>query len=393
MRSNDFKKNADVACFLLDRLHKDKMAPRHVCALIIYIGAISVTGLLASWVMGVERTEIKLKSSINLFTIRSDAAQTEKTTLAGTSAVTECAPNTQKAEIITNFPATSMVSSAVASAELSGQTTAETAASAAGSVETTAEGTITLSETLETFKTPILPVTEKAKLTKCETVTASTQIEESTNVETSTNTAQKTPEPERIPVSDFKQTHKSETEVGITVPQPNLGTTGFAQTKANIKCASQIPEPVTDTSKLKTSKITSENKATTFIDLTEGTLAPSTFIKRLKTTGTEPSKVETSETTTVRPQETTQAIKTSHNGAAGINLMTTIQTATGTKEKTVGKQLSTEGADITRKGRRGPAKTPLTHDKTLYAAITMGCILVICAILALIVFIMDFIGD
>lgn len=393
-----------------------------------------------------ERTEIKKKSSINPFKISSDAAQTETTTLAGALAVTEGVSNTPKAQVITDFlgtapmsklSGTSRASSAVALAELSRQTTAETAAvSAAGSVETTA-GTVTLSETIEKVTTSVLPVTKKAesletaKSTLGETVTACTEIKESTNVESSTNTAQKTPKPESISVSDFKQTHKSETdveifgkptEVGITVPKQESGTTSFSHTTttANIKSASPIPEPRTDgatnfiTSQLKTSKITSENKATTEtrpaatfktaafitetkVDLTEGKPAPSTFVKMLKTAGTEPPKVETSETTTVRPQESTQAIKTSNgptkiNGATGINLITRIQTAIETKGKTVGKRLSTAGRGITIKGRRGQEKTPLSHDKTLYSAITMGCILVICALLALIVFIKDFIG-
>lgn len=372
-----------------------------------------------------------MKSSINLFTISSNAAQTETTTLA----VTECVSNTPKAQIITNFPGTasmkkmsgtsvvSRASSAVAFAELSRQTTAETAAvSAAGSVETTAGGTITTSETK--FKTPILPVTKKsetletAKSTPGETVTACTQIKESTVEETLTNTDKKTPTPERIRVSDFKQTHKSETdvgifgkptEVGITVLKQESGTTSFAKTTANIKSAIPIPEPMTDgstnfiTTKLKTSKITSEKKATTKIRpavtfktaafITETKAAPSTFIKILKPTGKEPSKVET---TTVRPQESTQPIKvinspTTINEATGINLITMI-TSTGTKEKTVGKRLSTAGTGITIKGRRGQVKTPLSHDKTLYSAITLGCILVICALLALFVFIKDFIG-
>lgn len=379
-----------------------------------------------------------MKSSTNLFTISSNAAQTETTTLVGALAVTEGVSNTQKAQIITNFPGTasmkkmsgtsvvSRASSAVALAELSLQTTAETAAvSVAGSVETTAGGTITTSETK--FKTPILPVTKKAetletaKSTPGETVTACTQIKGSTVEVTWTNTAQKTPTPERILVSDFKQTRKSETDVGIfekptelgiTVLKQESGTTSFAKTTttANIKSAIPIPEPMTDgatrfiTTYLKTSKITPEKKATTNIRsavtfktaafITETKAAPSTFIKRLQTTGKKPSKVET---TTVRPQESTQAIKTFNgpttiNEATGINLITMIQTATGTKEKTVGKRLSTAGTGITIKGRRGQVKTPLSHDKTLYSAITLGCILVICALLALFVFIKDFIG-
>lgn len=379
-----------------------------------------------------------MKSSTNLFTISSNAAQTETTTLAGALAVTEGVSKTQKAQIITNFPGTasmkkmsgtsvvSRASSAVALAELSLQTTAETAAvSVAGSVETTAGGTITTSETK--FKTPILPVTKKAETletaqsTPGETVTACTQIEEITVEVTWTNTAQKTPTPERILVSDFKQTHESETdlgifekptEVGITVLKQESGTTGFAKTAttANIKSAIPIPEPMTEgatrfiTTYLKTSNITPEKKATTNIRsavtfktaalITETKASPSTFIKRLQTTGKEPSKVET---TTVRPQESTQAIKTfsgptTINEATGINLITMIQTATGTKGKTVGKRLSTAGRGITITSKRGQVKTPLSHDKTLYSAITLGCILVICALLALFVFIKDFIG-
>jgi len=381
---------------------------------------------------------MKSSTSINLFTTSSNAAQTETTTLAGGLAVTEGVLNTQKAQVITNFPGTASVkkmsgtsvisraSSAVALAELSRQTTADSAAvSAAGSVETTAGGTITMSETK--FKTPILPVTTKAetletaKSTPGETVTECTQIKESTDEETWTNTDQKTPTPERILVSDFKQTHKSETdegisgkptEVGITVLQQESGTTSFAKTTttAHIKSAIPIPEPMTDgathfiTTKLITSKITSEKKATTKIKsavtfntaafITETKAAPSTIIKILKTTGKKPSKVET---TTVRPQESAQAIKTLNcptkiNEATGINRITMIQPAKGTKEKTVGKRLSTAGTGITIKGRRGQAKIPLSHDKTLYAAITLGCILVICALLALFVFIKDFIG-
>ncbi|XDV20527.1 hypothetical protein PO909_025842 [Leuciscus waleckii] len=329
-----------------------------------------------------------------------------------------------KAQIITNFPGTasmkemsgtsvvSRASSAVALAELSLQTT----------VETTAGGTITTSETK--FKTPILPVTKKVetletvKSTPGETVTACTQIIESIVEETWPNTAQKTPTPERIRVSDFKQTHKSETdvgifgkptEVGITVLKQESGTTSFAKTTttANIKSAIPIPEPMTDgaTRFITTYLKTSEKRATTQIRpavtfktapfITETKAAPSTFIKRLQTTGKEPSKVET---TTVRPQESTQAIKTLNgpttiNEVTGINLKTMIQTATGTKEKTVGKRLSRPTAGvITIKGRRGQVKTPMSHDKTLYSAITLGCILVICALLALFVFIKDFIG-
>ncbi|XP_048042881.1 flocculation protein FLO11-like [Megalobrama amblycephala] len=413
------------------------MAPRYVCALIIFTGVIIVTGLLASWMMGFERTEIKKKSSINPFKISTDAAQTETTTLADALAVTEGVSNTPKAQVITDFlgtapvkkmSGTSRASSAVALAELSRQTTAETAAvSAAGSVETTAGRTVTLSETIEKVTPSVLPVTKKAetletaKSTLGESVTAHTQIKESTYVESSTNTAQNTPKPESLSVSDIKQTHKSETEpteVGITVPKQESGTTSFAHTTtaANIMSASPIPEPKTDgathfiTSQLKPSEITSENKATTEsrpaatfitaafitetkVDLTEGKPAPSTFIKMLKTAGTEQSKAETSETTTVRPQESTQAIKTS-NGPTKINRATGIKfiTAIGTKGKTVGKRLSTAGRGITKKGRHGQEKTPLSHDKTLYSAITMGCILVICALLALIVFIKDFIG-
>lgn len=356
--------------------------------------------------------------------------------------MTEGVSNTPKAQVITDFlgtapmkkmSGTSRASSAVALAELSRQTTAETAAvSAAGSVETTAGRTVTLSETIEKVTPSVLPVTKKpetletAKSTLGETVTAHTQLKESTHVESSTNTAQNTPKPESLSVSDIKQTHKSETEVeifgkptevGITVPKQESGTTSFAHTTttANIKSASPIPEPRTGathfiTSQLKSSEITSENKATTEtrpaatfktaafitetkVDLTEGKPAPSTFIKMLKTAGTEPSKAETSETTTVRPQESTQAIKTS-NGPTKINRATGIKfiTAIGTKGKTVGKRLSTAGRGITKKGRRGQEKRPLSHDKTLYSAITMGCILVICALLALIVFIKDFIG-
>lgn len=389
-----------------------------------------------------EQTEIKKKSSINPFKSSTDAAQTETTTLAGALAVTEGVSTTPKAQVITDFlgtapmkkiSGTSRASSAVALAELSQQTTAETAAvSAAGSVETTAGRTVTLSETTENVTPSVLPVTKKAetletaKSTLGETVTARTQIKESTHEESSTNTAQKTPKTESLSVSDFKQTHKSETdveisgkptEVGITVPKQESGTTSFAHitTTANIKSASPIPEPRTDgatqfiTRQLKSSEITSENKATTEtrpaatfktaafitetkVDLTEGKPAPSAFIKLLKTAGTEPSKVETSETTTVRPQESTQAIKTS-NGPTKINRATGINfiTAVGTKGNTVGKRLSTAGRGITIKGRRGQ-KTPLPRDKTLYSAITMGCILVICALLALIVFIKDFIG-
>lgn len=42
-------------------------------------------------------------------------------------------------------------------------------------------------------------------------------------------------------------------------------------------------------------------------------------------------------------------------------------------------------------GRREDGKVPVTYDKTLYSAITMGCILVLCTILAFIVFIKDFV--
>lgn len=42
-------------------------------------------------------------------------------------------------------------------------------------------------------------------------------------------------------------------------------------------------------------------------------------------------------------------------------------------------------------GRQDNRKVPLTYDKTLYSAITMGCLLVLCSILAFIVFIKDFV--
>lgn len=42
--------------------------------------------------------------------------------------------------------------------------------------------------------------------------------------------------------------------------------------------------------------------------------------------------------------------------------------------------------------RRGQAMKPLSYDKTFYSAITMGSILVICGLLALVVFIKDFTG-
>lgn len=443
-----------------------------------------------------QQSEIRMKSSVNSFTVNSDAARTEMTTLASASDVTEGVSNTPKAQIITNIPGTASVNmmsgssvvsraSSVAIAETSRQTTAETAAvSAAGAVRSTARETIVSSETIEKVKIHTLPGTKKTERreTAETTVTACTQIEESANVETLINTAQKTPEPERISESDIIQTHKSETdvtifekpaEIGIT-PKQVSGTTRFALTitaPANIRSVTPIPEPVTVRAtnfigiKLKTSKITPENKATTKTrpditfrteavrtetkaDLAEGKPAPTTIIKRPKTAETGSSTVETSEKNTVRPQKSPQAIKTSNgptiNEATGINLITMIQTATGKQAKTVGKQAGTgttiksnvlttiksivndlnnisperQTAKVFEKltarshesvspactgkcqtksttknttGRRGEDKKPLSH-KTFYSAITMGSILVVCGLLALVVFIKDCIG-
>ncbi len=230
-----------------------------------------------------QQSEFRMKSSVNSFTVNSDAARTEMTTLASPSDVTEGVSNTPKAQIITNIPGTASVNmmsgssvvsraSSVAIAEPSLQTTAETeAVSAAGE-------TIVSPETTEKVKIHTLPGTKKTEETEtAETVTACTQIEESANVETLINTAQKTPEPERISESDIIQTHKSETDVtifekpaetGIT-PKQVSGTTRFALTitaPANIRSVTPIPEPVTvrATNFIElTSKITPENKATT----------------------------------------------------------------------------------------------------------------------------------
>lgn len=428
-----------------------------------------------------QQSEIRTKSSVNSFTVNSDAAQTEMTSLASASDVTEGVSNTLKAQIITNIPGTASVNmmsgssvvsraSSVAIAEPSQQTTAETAAaSAAGAVRSTARETIFSSETIEKVKINTLPEKTERQETAETTVTACTQIEESANVETLINTAQKAPEPERIRESDIIQTHTSETdvtifekpaEIGIT-PKQESGTTRFALTitaPANIRSATPIPETVTVratsfiASKLETSKITPENKATTKTrpDITfrteaartetkaEGKPAPTTIPKRPKTAGTGSSTVETSE-----KQKSPQAIKTSNgptiNEATGTNLITMIQTATGKEAKTVGKQAGTgttiksivlttiqsivndlnnisperQTVKVFKKlttrshksvlpctgkcqtksttkntGRRGQDKKPQSH-KTFYSAITMGSILVVCGLIALVVFIKD----
>ncbi len=335
-----------------------------------------------------QQSEIRMKSSVNSFTVNSDAAQTEMTTLASAPDVTEGVSNTPKAQIITNIPGTASVNmmsgssvvsraSSDAIAEPSQQTTAETAAaSTTGAVRSTARETIVSSETIEKVKINTLPGKTERQETAETTVTACTQIEESANVETLINTAQKTPEPERISESDIIQTHKSETdvtisdkpaEIGIT-PKQESGTTRFAQTitaPVNIRSPTPIPEPMTVratnfiASKLETSKITPENKATTKTrpDITfrteaartetkaEGKAAPTTIIKRLKTAGTGSSTVETSEQNTASTHKSPQAIKTSNgptiNEATGTNLITMIQTATGKQAKTVGKQAGT----------------------------------------------------
>lgn len=432
-------------------------------------------------------SEIRMKSSRNSFTVNSDAAQTKMTTLVGALDVTEGVLNTPKAQIITDIPgtATNMMSgssvvsraSSVATAEPSRQTTAETAAaSAAGAARSTAGETIVSSETIEKVNTHTLPGTKKAETqetvekTPSETVTTCTQIEETTKVDTLTNTGQKTLEG----ISDKSKTDgtifEKPAEVSI-IPKQESGTTTFAPAitaTANIRSATPIPEAVTDRatnfiiSTLKTSQITPENKATTKtrldvtfrtaavmtetkVDLTEGKPAPSTIIKRLKTAGTEPSKVETSEENTARPQKSSQAIKTTN--APTLKLLTMILTATGKQAKTVENQLSTAGTSVTIKSnvlrtikstvnylntispkrqtakasdklttrshktvspcrgkcktksttknttsRRGQVQKPLPSDKSFYSAITMGSILVICGLLALIVFIKDFLG-
>ncbi len=325
-----------------------------------------------------------MKSSVNSFTVNSDAAQTEMTTLASAPDVTEGVSNTPKAQIITNIPGTASVNmmsgssvvsraSSDAIAEPSQQTTAETAAA---STAVAARETIVSSETIEKVKINTLPGKTERQETAETTVTACTQIEESANVETLINTAQKAPEPERIYESDIIQTHTSETdvtisdkpaEIGIT-PKQESGTTRFARTitaPANMRSATPIPEPMTVratnfiASKLETSKITPENKATTKTrpDITfrteaartetkaEGKAAPTTIIRRPKTAGTGSSTVETSEKNTARAQTSPQAIKTSNgptiNEATGTNLITMIQTATGKQAKTVGKQAGT----------------------------------------------------
>ncbi len=86
-----------------------------------------------------QQSEIRMKSSVNSFTVNSDAAQTEMTTLASAPDVTEGVSNTPKAQIITNIPGTASVNmmsgssvvsraSSDAIAEPSQQTTAATAA-------------------------------------------------------------------------------------------------------------------------------------------------------------------------------------------------------------------------------------------------------------------------
>ncbi|XP_026068540.1 mucin-5AC-like [Carassius auratus] len=426
--------------------------------------------MLASWIMRFQQSEIRTKTSVNAFTVNSDAARPEMTTSASASDVTEGVSNTPRQQIITNIPGTASVNmmsglsvvsraSSVSTAEPSRQTRAETAA---GPVRSTAGETI-----IEKVKIHTLPGTENAERqeTTETTVTTCTEIQESADVETLINTAQKTPEPERISESDIIQTHTSETEVTIfekpaeisITPKPESETSRFPRTitaTVNIRSATPIPEPgtVRATNFIKnfittrpditfrTESVRTETKA----DLTEGKLAPTTIIKRPKTAATGPSKVETSEKNTVRPQKSPHAIKTSNgptiNEATGINLITMIQTATGKQAKTLRKQLSTAGTDITINPNvltiskstvnhlntisperqtakvfeklttrshksvspctdKCQTKSPTNNttgrrglsDKTFYSAITMGCILVVCGLLALVVFIKDFI--
>lgn len=178
-------------------------------------------------------------------------------------------------------------------------------------------------------------------------------------------------------------------------------------------------------------------------DLTTEKMVPDTVEKPR-----EPSKVETRKTTTVRPKESSQATKTPESSstmkrATSVKYTTMIATTTGATENTDKKQftatiksrftsrsfphISTAGLNTispvrptvkvfnklttqphmplspckgkckttsTAKNpadRRENGKVLLAHDKTLYSAITMGCILVLCTILAFIVFIKDFV--
>ncbi|XP_043096358.1 flocculation protein FLO11-like [Puntigrus tetrazona] len=358
------------------------MAARSICVLLVSAVVINVTGMLATWIMSFQHSDIRMKSSINSFTVSSDAAQTETTTLASASDAAEGASSTPEAQIITNIPGSASVNvmpgssaisraSSVAIAEPSLQTTAETAAvSAAGAGRSTAGETIVSSEKVEIHT---LPGTKKDEIqeTAETTATACTQIQESANEETLTNTAQKTPGSDRMSEGDIAQTHTIKTEISIAPTQKS----GISTTP-QFRSVTPIPVTVRATNfipnKRKTSKITPEIKATTktaFLhtkgntfrteevmtgtkaDLSEEKQAPNTAItKRARTAGTGPLKVETSERTTVRPIISSQAVKASNgptmNSPTGLSLITMIEAAAGKQAKTVGKQTG-KGVTIT----------------------------------------------
>ncbi|XP_057208684.1 mucin-16-like [Triplophysa rosa] len=451
------------------------MTPSFVLVLVITGGVISGTGLLASWVIRFANIKFFLNSS----TVISDAPQTEMIILAGTLTVAE---GLTKVQTNTNLPETASVktmsrvtsgssvlpkaSSAVAIVDLSWKTTAEAATViAAGSQETTTEGRVTSSETLEKVRT----ATNTAQTMPIKPERSLTKISPTRKSEVDTIRFIKTTEVSSTIAKKDSQTRKAETIV-----------TCFTQTEteitADISSASLIPEPITDETKSVTNIITSESKETTkagtedtfrmlitttgtntepadLPDITTGKMVPGTVEKPR-----EPTNVETSKTTTVRPKRSSQATKTSSTmrRTTSVKYTTTIATTTGTTEKTDKKQFTAADTSLTKTnilitaiksrftsrsfphistaglntispvrpsvnvfnklttqsykplspckgkckttstaknpaGRRDDGKVPLTYDKTLYSAITMGCILVLCTILAFIVFIKDFV--
>lgn len=337
---------------------------------------------------------------LNSSIVISDAPQTEITILAGTLTVAEdlskvrantTLPETPSIKTMSRVTSESSVvpkaSSVDAFVKPSWKTTAEAATvTAAGSQETTAERRVTSSETVE-------------------------------KVETATNAAQTIPIKLEKILTKIVPTRKSEVDTTRFISQ-SVTNRITNERKKTTKAGTE--------DKFRTSRTTTGTNTEPVdlpADLTTEKMVPDKVEKPR-----EPSKVETRKTTTVRPKESSQATKTPessstmkratsvkyttentdkkqftatiksrfpHISTAGLNTISPVRPTVNVFNKLTtlspckGKCKTTSTAKSA--DRRDNGKVLLAHDKTLYSAITMGCILVLCTILAFIVFIKDFV--